>query len=185
MLYNHSITSMLSKVFKLLFLSVTLIILYGLCRVVFVYFNYEVLHLSTVSDHLLLFFYGLRFDISGILLSNALFTILYLLPIEKYLSKIYWHQILKWIFLTVNSFFIFINFVDAIYYPFVKKRAQSDMFLFANGEKGQEVFGLIPTFALEYWYVWVLFLVSAFLLWKSYDQILKQSQGTHFVKHTY
>jgi phosphoglycerol transferase MdoB-like AlkP superfamily enzyme len=116
-----------------------------------------------------IFFQGLRFDLSAVLFSNFIFTFLFFLQFIFSWGHL-WKNVLKLVFVFSNSFFIFLNFVDVVYFPFVRKRMQSDVFLFLNGEKGNEAFGMIPTFILQYWFVWILFAVIVYFIAKLYSR---------------
>lgn len=156
-----------------LFLLYTLLlIIYTAMRVVFVLYNSS--EFDTSSDYSLwkILLSGIRFDVSSILLSNILFTLLWILPLGKiWISKGY-QFVLKLLFLVSNGLFITLNAIDIVYFPFVKKRMQRDALLFFNGDKGQEAYNLLPSFIMEYWFVWIFLVGCIFILTRYYDKIV-------------
>ena len=159
---------MKTGIVQILKIYLSLLLIYFLCRGLFVVYNRGDLHLENGFDIFNLFFQGVRFDISAVFFSNFIFTLLFFLqfyfPINVFRQKL-----LKFIFIISNTFFIFLNFVDVVYFPFVQKRLQSDALLFFNGEKGHEAFGMIPVFILQYWFVWLMFGVTIFVIYKLYS----------------
>jgi phosphoglycerol transferase MdoB-like AlkP superfamily enzyme len=106
---------------------------------------------------------GIRFDLSVIFYSNILIIILHTIPGNFKYSNGY-QKILKHLFYWINLIFLGTNFVDFIYYTFTGKRSTWGL-ITASGME-QEIGGLLPSFAKQYWYVLITFLIFAFLLWK-------------------
>jgi phosphoglycerol transferase MdoB-like AlkP superfamily enzyme len=129
-----------------------------LCRAAFIFFNKSAFSLQGVQSIFLLFFYGIRFDLSAIFFSNALFIFLSLLPFP-FIHHKYYQRFLKYLFIITNSFFILLNLVDIAYFPFIHKRMQFDAFRFLNGDKGTEFYKLLPTLLLQYWYVIIVYVI--------------------------
>ncbi len=162
---------------SLLFLYVLLSVIYTLMRLAFIGYNVTDFDTPTQYTFIKTIANGSRFDLSAILLTNILFTILWLLPLGKWWSSKYYQQTLKLVFVVVNSFFILINVIDIVYYPFVKKRMQKDVFLFFTGDKGDEAYTLLPAFLQQYWYMWLFMVGLFFLIFKFYNII------TNKIKH--
>jgi len=78
-----------------------LIGLYIVCRLLFLLFNFSYFKVSSFSHILSLFFYGLRFDITAIVITNLLFIVLSVLPFYFFYSKAY-QQLLRIIFIVLN-----------------------------------------------------------------------------------
>ena len=136
----------------------TIFDLYFFGRVMFIIYNWADLEISDIRTFILILLNGARFDISAILFTNIVLTPFFLIPRAWY-KNVYLFQIFKYTFFVVNGCFIILNSIDIVYYPFVQKRMQSDTFLFITGDKGDELYKLIPTFILEYWWVWgIMFL---------------------------
>lgn len=107
------------------------------------------------------FFTGFRFDLSSLLATNSLLIILYILPFKFSYTKFY-QGLLNWVFIIVNSFNIIANLSDIIYFRFTLKRTTAE---FASMfQEDDNMFKLLPTFLIDYWYVTVLGIVSIILL---------------------
>src|SRR5437879_754609 len=79
-----------------------LIGLYTLGRLLFFIFNFSYFKSASFGHILSLFFFGLRFDITAIVISNLLFIALSVIPFPFFYHKAY-QQLLKIIFIIVNS----------------------------------------------------------------------------------
>ncbi|MBK9734398.1 MAG: LTA synthase family protein [Saprospiraceae bacterium] len=144
--------------------------MYSCTRIFFILFNSDELDIPDLSVLLSVLVSGIKFDISGIILSNCLFLLLFLMPLNATGYQGF-KTILKYIFLLSNGFFLSLNIIDIIYYPFVHKRLQSDALLFLNGEKGNEIFGLIPDFIVQFWYMWLFAFGLIWILSILYNKI--------------
>src|SRR5436190_155339 len=97
-----------------------LIGLYTLCRLLFLLFNFSYFKSASLSHLFSLFFFGLRFDITAIAISNLLFIILSALPFTFYYSKAY-QLLLKLLFIVVNSVALLFNTIDLEFFKFQGK----------------------------------------------------------------
>ena len=156
-----------------------LMVLYSLVRLLFIGYNYDELDDSTGVIYILLT--GLRYDFSAVLLVNGFFALILFLPQINWIYSNIFKNILVYILFIINSIFLFLNFIDVVYFPFVRKRLQNDALLFANGDKGDEAFNMIPTFAVQFWYIWLLLIMVlvflAFIIkqmvksWKQFNDV--------------
>lgn len=148
-----------------------LLVLYFLCRLIFIYYNRSAFNFHSASEILLVCFYGARFDLSAIFFTNSIYILLVLFPGTFVFNK-YYLLFIKYLFLLTNSFFLLLNFIDTAYFPFTSKRMQFDAFRFVTGKKGNDFYTLLPTFLLEYWHLWLSCLLLLFLLFKAYKRTL-------------
>src|SRR5262245_46670029 len=102
-----------------------LLALYTVCRVFFLAYNYQHFSPLSIGTLLELFFYGLRFDVSAICFINILFICLSLFPLPFMQAEVC-QKTLKWFFIITNGFFLLLNCVDIVYFPFIQKRMYSD-----------------------------------------------------------
>lgn len=160
------------RVKRLLLQIFFLLCFYFLSRLLFIYANKTELDTSSAKNILLLFVGGLRFDFSAIAVTNSLFIIMALLPLPFTVNKQY-QRVATVLFVFVNSICLLANFIDVAYFPFVHKRSQSDTLLFLTGEKGNDLFRLLPTFIFQYWYLLLAYCLLIWLLWRSYKFTLK------------
>ena len=81
---------------------------YTLCRIFFLAFNPEMIHVTSKLRLLFIFIYGIRFDVFSILITNALFILLHLVPLKWFLRKNY-QLLLKIVFFVFNIPAILLN----------------------------------------------------------------------------
>lgn len=151
-----------------------LMLLYTLCRLLFYCFNLSYFSDAGLLRLLLIIVSGLRFDLSVIILSNAAFIALYLLPFAFRESKWY-RMMLKGVFIGVNSIALLANCADLVYFQFTLKRTTADVFHFFGGEIGNDLARLLPLFIKEYWYVVAIWLLLLYLLYYLYNRTEKTS----------
>lgn len=137
---------------------------YQIARLLFWYFNKDLIKVDSVSEYIKLAFHGTAFDTTAILYVNALFILLSLLPLVINTKKVF-QKILFWLYFITNGIAYAMNFGDFIYYKFSQARLTSAVFQVAEHESnvsktlmisvGEHPFVLI-------WYV-VLMILWVFL----------------------
>jgi phosphoglycerol transferase MdoB-like AlkP superfamily enzyme len=110
-------------------------------------------------------FYGIRFDISAILILGSPFIIMNIIPLKIRYNKIYqsFGNFFLYFFCSIG---LAVNFIDIIYFRFILKRTTGDIFNFLANEES-EILNLIPKFFIDFWYIFVLWLIFVFLLIKT------------------
>lgn len=141
---------------------------YFVARILFGIFNWELLKLDSVTELLRLCYYGLAFDTTAILYTNALFILLSILPFTINTQKSY-QKALTIIYFACNLFAMVFNYADLIYYKFTLSRSASN--LFESLEHETNKVQLFSGFLVRYWYVFVLYFVMAFLWIYFYKQV--------------
>ncbi len=146
-----------------------LLLIYGVCRLLFYLFNQS--HFSDISftELIYLFVISIKFDLSVIILLNSLFIILWLLPIP-FREKSGYQSSLKWLFIITNSIGILANCVDLAYFQFTLKRTTADVFNFFGGEIGNDLGHLLPVFLVDYWYIFIIWGILTFFLVRFYGK---------------
>ncbi|MEF9476416.1 LTA synthase family protein [Chryseobacterium sp. RRHN12] len=139
-------------------------VFYQIARLLFWYFNKDLIKVDSVSEYIKLAYHGTAFDTTAILYVNALFILLSLLPLVINTKKIF-QKILFWLYFITNGIAYAMNFGDFIYYKFSQARLTSAVFQVAEHESnvskvlmisiGQHPFVLI-------WYV-ILMILWVFL----------------------
>lgn len=128
-----------------------LLVIYTLCRLVFYLFNLS--HFPEARAAY--FFYGLRFDLAAIILLNAPYFLLLLLPF-KFVGSRPCRIAANLYLILANLLAVAANLIDTCYYPFSMRRMTCDIFSFA-GETGN--FGdLLPLFLHDYYYMIFIFI---------------------------
>jgi phosphoglycerol transferase MdoB-like AlkP superfamily enzyme len=135
------------------------VIIYQLCRLLFLYFNKNAFNGLTLKT----FLGGLHFDLSAIAYINIIFAILHLIP-GGFKYKLGYQKGLKISFFAVNLLFILTNFVDFEYYKFTGRRSSFGM-ITATGME-HEIGGLIFSFLTEFWFLPIIAFVLAVAFWK-------------------
>lgn len=170
-------TSRLKRLFALL---LVVLLLYTLCRIIFIFYNYVQLNINNFQLLLHLLWGGIRFDVSAIALFNLPVIVFLLMPVPFTTNKIY-VGVIRWYFVMVNSLCLLANLIDVAYFPFVLKRAQSDALLFISGKKGNDLFRLLPSFFKEFWYLIIFWGLFIWTLWFSFsytNRIKKMASAT-------
>jgi len=145
-----------------------LLALYSLCRLLFYLFNFSYFGDLGFSQVVKLFFYGLRFDAVAIVISNLLFIALHFYPFSHFYHKIY-QQVLRFLFLLVNTIAVILNLVDIEFIRFEGKRATTDAFRVMGF--GDDFVNTAPRMILDYWYLLLLLIGLIYLLNKLYKKI--------------
>lgn len=140
-----------------LFLQILLLLLcYFVSRAVFTAVNAAYFPPISIPSFLELAFYGTRFDVSAILLTNALYFFLFLLPLPLWRMP-GWERFTQKVFIVVNAIVFLFEFSDWAYFPFNHKRSTSDVLNMIT-RKG-DFLGQLPTFLVDYWFVPVAWLL--------------------------
>ena len=126
---------------------------YAIARGLFIYFNHDVMGDYSAID---LFYYGLAFDNCAIMYINLLFILLSLLPLwvnthPKFQKVVFWSYFIP------NTIAYTTNFIDMVYYPFSKSRLTSASFAVIEHEQNKTT--LFFTFLVDYWYMFVGFIL--------------------------
>ncbi|UKB80564.1 LTA synthase family protein [Chryseobacterium sp. MEBOG07] len=106
---------------------------YQIARLLFWFFNKDLIKVDSVSEYIKLAFHGTAFDTTAILYVNALFILLSLLPLVINTKKVF-QKILFWLYFITNGIAYAMNFGDFIYYKFSQARLTSAVFQVAEHE---------------------------------------------------
>lgn len=157
-------SNVLSLVWNLLLVYVC----YTLSRLVFLCVNWD-----TFSEHLTfgyamsLFGAGIIFDTTAILYSNALFILLFLFPLHWKETPVF-YKIVRWVFASVNTFFLITNLIDCVYFRFTGRRTTMTVLQeFRNEGDGKLTSIFLDEFA-TYWYLVLLAAVLFYVIYKLY-----------------
>jgi len=139
------------------------LLLYVIMRNLMYVFNMDLFHVGSLSQLFLINVYGLRFDVSIILLTNILFSALYLIPLGKLYSNIL-NKIIDILYFAVNSIAIIVNLSDIIYFRFTLKRTTAE-FINMFTDDG-EMLALIPTVLVDFWYISLIGIIMIYALYR-------------------
>lgn len=131
------------------------LIAYPICKILFLLLNYS--HFADVSVGQLTsaLFWGLRFDLSALVVINAPFIILHIIP---FFTTKAWHRLmLKILFIIPNSIAILADCLDMAYFKFTLKRTTADFFdLFGLGS---DISTLLPQYIRDFWYIVAIWII--------------------------
>jgi len=143
-----------------------MMILFSLCRIGFYLFNKSFFPGISFLHFLRIMVGGLRFDLTAVLYTNALFVLLLILPF-KFRFDIRYLAAAKWIFFITNSLALAANVCDFIYFQFTLRRTTADVFRQFENEKNMG--GLLLQFLVDYWYAllfWILMVTVMVVVYK-------------------
>ena len=129
---------------------------YQIARLLFWFFNKNLIKIDSVADYFGIAYHGTAFDTTAILYVNSLFILLSLLPLVINTKK-YYQKFLFYFYFITNGIAYSMNFGDFIYYKFSQARLTSAAMNVAQNENniGKIFFVSI----LEHPFVIVCFLV--------------------------
>jgi phosphoglycerol transferase MdoB-like AlkP superfamily enzyme len=136
-------------------------VFYFIARVLFYFYNVDLLRVESASDFLTLSYYGLAFDTTAILYVNLLFIVFSVFPLWKNAGSGY-QKFLFYLYFGSNLVTYATNFIDFIYYKFTFARTTSAALDVLENETNKTK--LFLNFLVEYWHVFLLFLLCS-LVW--------------------
>ncbi|WP_262148901.1 LTA synthase family protein [Chryseobacterium foetidum] len=136
-------------------------VFYQIARLLFWFFNKDLIKVDSVSDYLSLAFHGIAFDLTAILYVNMLFIFLSLIPIVIN-TKSGYQKFLFWLYFITNGIAYVMNFGDFIYYKFSQTRLTVAAFQVAQHETN--ILKVFTTSSKEHPFVIVWFVILM-ILW--------------------
>ena len=125
-----------------------------IARILFIYFNNDILKIESINEIFRLCYYGLRFDTSAIVYVNSIFILLSILPFYKTSTRLY-QKFLFYIYFLFNSIAISLNFIDFGYYRFNYNRIMANFFEVIKYEQNKTT--LISHFIFTYFHYVLLY----------------------------
>jgi len=154
-----------------------LLLLFTLCRILFYTFNaaYFSLNFGTFFSVL---FYGLRFDISVIVLVNVFYIFFQVLPFNFRSNKTY-QFILELIFYITNAVALFLNCIDLVFFRYVFRRTTFD--IVKSTFIGDDFSTMFWKYVSDFWYIfliWVGLIILMIVLYKKTKRVLTLKNRT-------
>lgn len=141
---------------------------YFLARLLFYIFNKQLIHVDSVFDFIKLCYHGFAFDTTTILYVNSLFILISVVPVLIN-TKSKFQKFLFYLYFVTNFFAYSFNFVDFIYYRFTFGRSTRASLDSLENESNKIT--LLLNFLVNYWYVFLLFFVLAFIWIQLYKMV--------------
>ena len=159
--------------YKTLFLRISLAyVLYFFARVLFYFYNSNMIIIESVHEFFYLCFIGLTFDTSAILYANVLFILISLIPFKNINNDKFQKRIMI-LYFSTNLIAYSTNFFDFIYYRFSQSRLTTRVFDILENETNK--MALAGSFIYNYWHVFIFF----FLLVYVWIYLYKKIEITH------
>lgn len=157
------------NVYRHLILSLLFVMgLYSVCRAGFYLYNTSFFPDMTFGGLLYLMVGGLKFDLSAVLYTNALFILLLIIPLDvRFVPR--FQQGLKALFFVTNGIALAANVSDFIYYRFTLRRTTADVF--RQFEHEQNLGLLFFRFLVDYWYAVAFWIVLMVILVMVYNRL--------------
>lgn len=164
--------------YKVLFYRIGLAYLfYTIARVLFFFYNKNLIKIDSFFDFIKLSYHALAFDTTTIIYANSLFILLSILPFVINTKKRY-QKVLFYLYFTINLIFYAANFIDFIYYKYTFNRSTRASLDTLQNESNKG--SLLFNFVINYWHVFVLFFVLAYLWIYLYKKVAVKPQETTF-----
>ncbi len=156
--------------------------LFAACRLFFFIYNQEYYTDIDFGRLALIFWGGLRFDLTALLYLNAVYLLIQIIPFKIRHNQVY-QQVAKWVFVFTNAVGIIMNIADTVYYQITLKRTTAALFQQFAHEVNLP--GLVFRFLIEYWYVDLLAVSFIVLLIYLYNKIeVKPAPNQNIWKYT-
>ncbi len=134
------------------------------CRVVFMWYNWDVYRGNLDSAIILKMLRGaLRFDTAGIMYLTVPYMFLTMLPLHFKENRTY-YSIVKVILIILVSAGIAANLIDTVYFPFTGCRSTLNVLAEFQNESGGQMRTIVLNAVLDNWYLVLLFIMMVWIL---------------------
>ena len=155
---------------------------YTFCRLLFVYFNNDLLQIDNFLELTKLLYHGIRFDSMSIVYLNSIFILLSIIPFKINTSKIY-QDVLIWIYFIFNGIGMLLNFIDFEYYRFNLNRLMSSFLEAIESEPNKSE--LILHYIFDYYHILIIYLTFLFVWIFLYKMVKLKDQLSFRNKNYY
>ncbi len=149
-------------------------LLYGVLmalRVVFAVYNASLLGSFSLGEAWPLLCGSLKFDTASIIYADGLFIILSLFPLHLR-ERMWWRKLKFGCFVVMNTLLVAAtNLADTVYFHYTQKRFTADEIFFADNSNSAL---LVGKFMTENWYLVLLFVLTAWVLYKGYGRHIEE-----------
>jgi len=136
-------------------------VFYGIARIFFTIYNFELLGSPGLFEFLRLYYHGLIFDTAGIFYVNMIFILFSILPLSINTWNIF-QKFQFFIYFLFNLTAYATNFIDFIYFKYILTRSTLASFESIQHESNKVI--LLFSFIMSYWHVFFLFIVLS-IIW--------------------
>ena len=136
-------------------------VFYQVARLLFWFFNKNLIRIDSVRDYFNIAYHGTAFDTTAILYVNSLFILLSLLPLVINTKK-YYQKFLFYLYFVTNGIAYGMNFGDFVYYKFSQARLTMAAMHVAQHEKNIAKVFLVSIVEHPFVILWFILLM---ILW--------------------
>jgi len=136
-------------------------LLFTICRLVFLVFNWQFFSNSSQIEITEAFFIGVWFDTVPVFYYNLLFILFIIIP-HPWWNKPVFRRLVIQVFLFTNGVALLQNLVDVAYFPFNKKRTGAEILHLAQEINFQQSI----SYLVDFWYVIIILVVLLILSYR-------------------
>ena len=158
-------------------------VFYQVARLLFWFFNKNLIRIDSVSDYFTIAYHGTAFDTTAILYVNSLFILLSLLPLVINTKK-YYQKFLFYLYFITNGIAYGMNFGDFVYYKFSQARLTMAAMHVAQHEKNIAKVFLVSVAEHPFVILWFIILMMLWIfLYKKVEisESKPEKKGVYFV----
>lgn len=152
-------------------------LLYQLCRLVFLAYNYDFYRERTFEELVRIFLGGLKFDTTAIFYLNSVYMLMMLLPFKFRYNRVY-QTVGKYIYFVMNGVGLAANCADTVYFRFTLQRTTFSVFREFGNE--DNLMGIFAEAMLTNWYLVLFFLALMVVLVLGYGRRLPERSVVQF-----
>ncbi|WP_332019903.1 LTA synthase family protein [Kaistella sp.] len=158
-------------------------VFYQVARLLFWFFNKNLIRIDSVSDYFNIAYHGTAFDTTAILYVNSLFILLSLLPLVINTKK-YYQKFMFYLYFVTNGIAYGMNFGDFVYYKFSQARLTMAAMHVAQNEKNIAKVFLVSVVEHPFVILWFIILMMLWIfLYKKVkiSESKPEKKGVYFV----
>jgi phosphoglycerol transferase MdoB-like AlkP superfamily enzyme len=134
-------------------------------RLAFLFYNTGQAYTVPLSEILISFLVGVRFDLATIFIFNGLILLIMTLPFS-FACKPKTYKICNWLIILANLPMLVMNIIDMVYYGYAEKRLTHELFTTKNDYQTFQ-----PGFLMEWWYLLLLAIVLVYLFYRVLNRL--------------
>ena len=151
-------------------------LLLTVCRILFLLNNFDFYYKVPRIETIQAFLYGLRFDLSALLVCLAPFIVLHFIPVFH--QKVKPAKVLQYFYVILLTLMFFFNLVDTVYFKFTFTRSTADIFKLIFVSNDMAIVG--PSILIDFWYIlaaWFMLIYLSHKLFLKTAAYIKDTKG--------
>lgn len=151
-------------------------LLLTVCRFLFLLNNFDFYYKVPRTEVAEAFLYGLRFDLSAMLICLSPFIVLHFIPVFHQQPKP--KKVLQYFYVILLTLMFFFNLVDTVYFKFTFTRSTADIFKLVFVSNDMAIVG--PSIIIDFWYIiagWMMLIYLSYKLFLKTGKLIKPTEG--------